>query len=76
MKTVHVSMKNRNGHTLRGIAVLPDTENKVPCVLLLHGFTGNASGYKGLNTRIARSLAAAGIGCIRFDFSGNGDIDG
>lgn len=76
MKILQVSMKNRAGHTLRGIATLPDSRDKVPCVLLLHGFTGNVYGYKGLNTRIARSLAEAGIGCVRFDFYGNGESDG
>lgn len=76
MKIQQISMVNRAGHTLRGIATLPDSPEKVPCVLLLHGFTGNVYGYKGLNTRIARGLAEAGIGCIRFDFYGNGESDG
>lgn len=76
MKIQQISMVNRAGHTLRGIATLPDSPEKVPCVLLLHGFTGTVYGYKGLNTRIARDLAEAGIGCIRFDFYGNGESDG
>lgn len=76
MKILQVSMTNRAEHTLRGIVTLPDSLEKVPCVLLLHGFTGNVYGYKGLNTRIARSLAEAGIGCVRFDFYGNGESDG
>ncbi len=76
MKTLQVSFENRNGHTLRGFATVPDGEGKFPCVLLLHGFTGNAYGHKGLNTRIARNLAGAGIACVRFDFYGNGESDG
>lgn len=76
MRLQQISMVNRAGHTLRGFANLPDGPEKVPCVLLLHGFTGNVYGYKGLNTRIARDLAAAGIGCVRFDFYGNGESDG
>lgn len=76
MTTLQVSFKNRAGHTLRGFVTLPDTQQPVPCVLLLHGFTGNAYGYKGLNTRIARTLAENGIGCARFDFYGNGESDG
>lgn len=76
MKTLQISMINRAGNTLRGVATLPDGPEKVPCVLLLHGFTGNIYGYKGLNTRIARDLAQAGIGCVRFDFYGNGESDG
>ena len=69
-------MQNRKGNTLRGIATLPDGVEKMPCVLLLHGFGGSAAGYKGLNIRIARDLAEAGIACIRFDFYGNGESDG
>ncbi len=76
MNTLQVSMKNRKGHTLRGIATLPDSRGAHPCVLLLHGFTGSVSGYKYLNTRIARRLAEAGIGCVRFDFFGCGESDG
>lgn len=76
MKTLQVSFENRAGHTLRGFATLPDGVEHSPCVLLLHGFTGNAYGHKGLNTRIARALAAEGIACVRFDFYGNGESDG
>ena len=32
MKILQVQFKNRNGHTLRGIVTLPDTEGKVPFV--------------------------------------------
>lgn len=71
-----ISVTNRSGSTLRGVATLPEGPEKIPCVLLLHGFGGSAAGYKGLNIRIARDLAAAGIGCIRFDFHGNGESDG
>lgn len=76
METLQFSMQNRKGNTLRGIATLPDGVEKMPCVLLLHGFGGSAAGYKGLNIRIARDLAEAGIACIRFDFYGNGESDG
>ncbi len=76
MKTLQVSFENRNGHTLRGFATLPDGVEKAPCVLMLHGFTGNAYGHKGMNTQIARGLADQGIACVRFDFYGNGESDG
>ena len=75
-KTIQISMKNRRGKILRGIAVLPEGEGTYPCVLFLHGFGGNLYGYKGMNTRIARDLAGAGIACVRFDFYGNGESDG
>ena len=76
MRVQQISVMNRSGNTLRGIATLPDGVEKAPCVLLLHGFGGSAAGYKGLNIRIARDLAEAGIGCVRFDFHGNGESDG
>ena len=70
------SMTNRDGHTLRGVTTAPEGEGKFPCVLLLHGFTGNACGYKNLYVILARALAEAGIACVRFDFYGNGESDG
>lgn len=76
MKITQISMQNRSGNTLRGIATVPDGDEKFPCVLLLHGFGSSIYGYKGLNTRIARDLADAGIACVRFDFYGNGESDG
>ena len=45
MKILQVQFQNRNGHTLRGIVTLPDTEGKVPFVVHLHGFAGSCSGY-------------------------------
>ncbi len=48
MKILQVQFKNRNGHTLRGIVTLPDTEGKVPFVVHLHGFAGSCSGYKSM----------------------------
>ena len=76
MKTLQVSMQNRAGHTLRGVVTLPDTHEPVPFVLNLHGFSGSASGHKYLHTHMARTLAAQGIGCARFDFYGCGESDG
>lgn len=76
MEIIQISMQNRSGNTLRGIATIPDGEGTFPTVLFLHGFGSSIYGYKGLNTRIARELAAAGIACVRFDFFGNGESDG
>lgn len=76
METLQISFENRNGHTLRGIATVPDTAVKQPSVLMLHGFGGSASGHKYLNTKLARHLAAYGIACVRFDFYGCGESDG
>ena len=69
-------MPNRAGQILRGIITLPDTDGAVPFVLNLHGFMGTAGGYKYAHVHMARTLAANGIGCARFDFYGCGESDG
>ncbi|MCX7705421.1 MAG: alpha/beta fold hydrolase [bacterium] len=49
---------------------------KFPGVILCHGFSGNKSESHFIFTRLARNLAEAGIGCLRFDFMGSGDSAG
>ena len=66
MKILQVQFQNRNGHTLRGIVTLPDTEGKVPFVVHLHGFAGSCSGYKSMYTTCPalwqrRASAAPGL---------------
>lgn len=76
METLQVAFENRDGHTLRGIATVPAEEGTFPCLVMLHGFGGSASGYKYFNTNLARKLAREGIACVRFDFYGCGESDG
>ena len=76
MKTLPIEFVNRNGLTLRGIATMPDGEGHFPTVINLLGLGGMKAGYKGLHITMARALAEEGIGCIRFDFSYNGESDG
>lgn len=76
MKTLQVEFTNRYGLVLRGIATTPDGDGTFPTVINLHGFTGTKEGPKCLHTAMARRLANEGIGCIRFDFSNNGESDG
>lgn len=76
MKTLQVEFTNRKGFVLRGIVTMPDGEGRFPVVLNLHGFGGMKAGYKGLHITMGRELAKCGIGCIRFDFSYNGESDG
>ncbi len=61
--------------TLRGMVHRPRAVRH-PAVILYHGFTGNRMETKLLFVQFARRLAAAGFGCVRFDFSGSGDSDG
>lgn len=76
METLQVAIENRAGHALRGIVTLPGAEGAYPCVVMLHGFGGSATGHRCLNVNMARSLARAGIACVRFDFYGCGESDG
>ena len=48
----------------------------VPCVLMLHGFTGQALEPHRLFIHIARALAKKGIAAFRFDFRGSGNSEG
>ena len=73
MKTLPIEFVNRNGLTLRGIATMPDGEGHFPTVIHLHGFGGMTAGYQGLPITMAIGLAAEEIGCIRLDFSYNGE---
>jgi len=52
---------------------------KVPMVIMMHGFGGNKGGLEGRTTLfdvIANKLEAQGIASIRFDFFGHGESEG
>ncbi|MFN3265545.1 MAG: alpha/beta hydrolase [Deinococcales bacterium] len=62
---------------LHGMLHLPQAGNQPhPCVLLLHGFTGNALESHRLFILMARQLAENGIAAFRFDFRGSGNSEG
>ncbi|MCX8171346.1 MAG: alpha/beta fold hydrolase [Candidatus Bathyarchaeota archaeon] len=63
------------------IGVLHKPENikpyeRVPGIVMFHGFTGNKSEAHRLFVQIARGLSASGFTILRFDFRGSGDSDG
>lgn len=64
-----------NQQVMRGMAHLPGTE-KVPAVILLHGFTGSKLEPHRFFLKISRELEALGIASFRFDFLGSGESDG
>jgi len=69
----------RDGQTLRGMTYRPDTaggSRRVPCVVLLHGFTGSRAEAGFLFVKLARALNARGIGAVCFDFMHSGESDG
>ncbi|MDK2863957.1 MAG: uncharacterized protein PWP37_149 [Thermotogota bacterium] len=65
-----------SGNRIAGIAELPDTLEKYPVVVMLHGFTGDhiTSAFKF--PRLSRRLVERGIATVRFDFRGSGDSEG
>ncbi len=66
-----------SGQRLHGMLHLPTTGNAPhPCVVLLHGFTGQALEPHRLFILMARQLAAQGIAAFRFDFRGSGNSEG
>lgn len=71
-----ISIINRDGHTLMGVATLPKGVEKPPVLINIHGFGGNKCGYKNLHVQMARELEKSGIACVRFDMYGNGESDG
>ncbi|MEM1507507.1 MAG: alpha/beta fold hydrolase [Candidatus Bathyarchaeia archaeon] len=73
-----VAFKNK-GQQIIGILHKPDNikpHEKVPGIVMFHGFTGNRSEAHRLFVQIARGLSSYGFIVLRFDFRGSGDSDG
>lgn len=62
MEALQVAIENRGGHILRGIVTVPAGERVHPCVVMLHGFGGSASGRRYFGTKDAQYLQAVGGG--------------
>ena len=71
-----VEIQSRN-HTLRGTIHIPDhATDKVPTIIIFHGFGGNKMGPHFTFVKLSRILADNGFASIRFDFAGSGESDG
>jgi dipeptidyl aminopeptidase/acylaminoacyl peptidase len=67
------------GQTMRGFLHRPhnfSAAQRVPAVLIFHGFTGNSIESHRLFVKTARVLAASEMCVLRFDFVGSGNSDG
>ncbi len=74
----YVELKSRNG-LLRGMIHVPEGAsgtNRVPGVILYHGFTGNRMEPNFVFVRFSRMLLKEGIASVRFDFWGSGESEG
>jgi len=69
-----VQIKNRRGLNLAAVIHRPDKSERVPCVLLLHGFLG-CKDEEHIQA-FAHALATAGIAAVRFDASGFHESEG
>src|SRR5208337_4739124 len=64
------------GQQLVGMVHVPAQARPLPAVVMYHGFTGHHMESHLLYVKIARALAKAGIGSLRFDFRGSGNSEG
>jgi len=67
-----------NDLNLSGVLHLPKGlhNQKVPLIVLLHGFVGSKVGEHRLFVKAARKFTEKGYAVFRFDFSGCGESDG
>lgn len=65
-----------DGHILRGMIHIPNSNYKVPLAILYHGFMGNRIEAHRIFVKLSRRLETVGIASMRFDFYGNGESDG
>lgn len=72
------SVEIKSGNlTLRGSLHIPDKiSDKIPLIILLHGFGGNKTGPHFMFVKLSRLLESKGIASLRFDFAGTGESDG
>ncbi|MBM7619161.1 pimeloyl-ACP methyl ester carboxylesterase [Bacillus tianshenii] len=71
-KSIEIDHK---GQILRGMQHIP-IGNKLPAVILFHGFTGTKLEPHRFFLKISRALETMGIASFRFDFLGSGESDG
>jgi fermentation-respiration switch protein FrsA (DUF1100 family) len=75
MQEIGISFENE-GLTLHGMLHLPDSKPRHPCVVFLHGYTGNRIEDHRLFVKAARDFCEHGMACLRFDFRGSGESQG
>ena len=75
MQERSISFEN-DGQKLYGMIHIPDGNPPYPCVVFLHGYTGNRIEDHRLFVKAARSFCAKGMVSLRFDFRGSGESEG
>jgi pimeloyl-ACP methyl ester carboxylesterase len=69
-----IIFSNPRKEKLWGILSFPQKRNRVPGLIICHGFAGSKSTRKFV--KLSEALAKDGIATFRFDFSGHGDSEG
>ncbi len=64
------------GKKIFGILHRPVTQQRVPVVLMCHGFAGTKVGRFRMYVRLSEALCKVGIASLRIDFRGCGDSEG
>ncbi len=64
------------GDQIVGILAQPETEAKVPAILMCHGFGSQKNEVGDMYKRLAEKLARKGIASLRIDFPGWGESGG
>ena len=67
---------NKRGQRLFGVLHLPASKERVPVVVMAHGFTDDKTGDNRLFVKFARVASRHGLAVLRFDFAGSGDSEG
>lgn len=78
MEYKFIETHNIYGEKIRGVYnYYKAYENdKIPVIIIYHGFTGNRYGSTFLYREFAKYITELGYGVYRFDFIGSGDSDG
>lgn len=74
MKRIKVNFSNSEGQSLQGVIELPTNQKPSNFAVFAHCFTCNKNFHAPVE--ISRSLASAGYGVLRFDFTGLGESEG
>ncbi len=69
-----IFFKSSNGLKLCGIISKPEVEQKLPCVILCHGY--DTLKNNTTNKKLFKKLLENNIGSLRFDFRGHGESEG
>jgi uncharacterized protein len=74
MKKEEILIPAKEGKNINGILTIPEFPNKIPAVVICHGFLENKN--REFIIEIARSLSYAGFVTLSFDFQASAEQDG